>query len=71
VASITQTNTRSARSLSNLFQAMTYSLQARFAEAKERRRIAAELNMYSDRELMELGFSRSDIHSIAAGQYRR
>lgn len=38
---------------------------------RERRRIARELNTYSDEELAEFGFSRSDIPAVAAGNFRR
>jgi uncharacterized protein YjiS (DUF1127 family) len=43
----------------------------RRANRREYLRIANELSMYTDRELGELGFSRADIHAIAAGTYRR
>jgi uncharacterized protein YjiS (DUF1127 family) len=72
VASLTHSHHRSiGRSLADRLNAVTFSVQARFAEAKERRRISNELAMYTDRELQELGFSRSDIPAIAAGNYRR
>jgi len=72
VASVTHSHHRSiGRTLADSFNAVTFSVQARFAEAKERRRISKELSMYTDRELQELGFSRSDIPAIAAGHYRR
>jgi uncharacterized protein YjiS (DUF1127 family) len=57
--------------LADSVSAVTFSIQARFAEAQERRRISKELSMYTDRELQELGFSRNDIPAIAAGHYRR
>ncbi|WP_284945696.1 DUF1127 domain-containing protein [Acidisoma cladoniae] len=41
------------------------------AERLERRQVARELSMFSDRELSELGFSRADLGSIEAGSYRR
>ena len=48
------------------------------ADYKEERRIAAEqarvreeLNSYTDRELAEMGFCRSDIPNIADGTYAR
>jgi uncharacterized protein YjiS (DUF1127 family) len=37
----------------------------------ERGRIVRELSSCSDRELADLGFSRSDIPAIANGTYRR
>lgn len=41
------------------------------AAALERRRIADELEMCTDRELLDMGFSRCDIPAIAAGTYQR
>jgi uncharacterized protein YjiS (DUF1127 family) len=50
-------------------------LIAAFAEhraaRREASRIAAELNSYSDRELLELGLFRHDIPAVAEGTYRR
>jgi uncharacterized protein YjiS (DUF1127 family) len=72
VASLTHSRHRSiGRALADSVSAVTFSIEARFAEAKERRRISKELSMYTDRELQELGFSRNDIPAIAAGHYRR
>ncbi len=34
-------------------------------------RITAELSAYTERQLADLGISRSDIPTIAASQYRR
>jgi uncharacterized protein YjiS (DUF1127 family) len=44
--------------------------QQRVMQAKQNQ-IATELSRCSDRELAELGFSRSDIPSIANGTYVR
>jgi uncharacterized protein YjiS (DUF1127 family) len=41
------------------------------AERLERRQVARELSLFSDRELSELGFSRADLGAIEAGSYRR
>jgi uncharacterized protein YjiS (DUF1127 family) len=72
MASYSQTQTRTVgRFLADAVQSATFSLRARAEQARQRRQIANELSMYSDRELQELGFSRSDIPSIAAGHYRR
>ena len=37
----------------------------------ERARIRRELESYSDRQLLDLGISRSDIASVASGEYTR
>ncbi|WP_428377573.1 DUF1127 domain-containing protein [Lichenicoccus sp.] len=37
----------------------------------ERARIRRELDSYSDRQLLDLGISRADIASVAAGEYAR
>jgi uncharacterized protein YjiS (DUF1127 family) len=72
MASYSQTQTRTVgRVLSDAVQSVTSSLRVRTERARQRRQIANELAMYTDRELQELGFSRSDIPSIAAGSYRR
>jgi len=39
--------------------------------SRERRRIERELGTYSDRELAELGITRTDIPAIARGEFRR
>lgn len=41
------------------------------AERHNRHRIARELGTCSDRELSELGFSRTDLSAIACGTYQR
>jgi uncharacterized protein YjiS (DUF1127 family) len=41
------------------------------AAQAERSKISRELNMYSDRDLLELGLSRGDIPAVASGTYRR
>ena len=49
------------------------SLRQRLAAWRERRavqlRIEHELNEHTDRQLAELGLSRSDIHAVATGRY--
>ncbi len=42
----------------------------KFAAFAERRRIASELNIMSDRELADLGLSRHDIAIIADGKFK-
>ena len=63
------------RSLGRIVADSAQSLRARIAVqlevVRQRRRIARELNTYSDAELAELGFSRFDIPAVAAGTYRR
>ena len=72
MASYSQTQNRTVgRFLADVVQSATFSLRARAEQGRQRRQIANELGMYSDRELQELGFSRSDIPAIAAGHYRR
>ena len=50
------------------------SLRQLLASWRERRvarlRIEGELNAHTDRQLAELGLSRSDIPTVAAGRYR-
>jgi uncharacterized protein YjiS (DUF1127 family) len=47
------------------------TVASRRAERLERRQVARELSLFSDRELSELGFSRADLGAIEAGSYRR
>lgn len=55
------------------------SLTARISEAwtdymarrRKRDQILRELSAYTDRELADLGFCRSDIPAVANGSYRR
>lgn len=42
---------------------------AQFQKMKERNRIRQEMNIMSDRELKDLGLTRSDIALIADGSY--
>lgn len=42
-----------------------------WAERARHRQDAAQLEQFSDRELWDLGLSRSDIPSVARGIYRR
>jgi uncharacterized protein YjiS (DUF1127 family) len=50
------------------------SLRERLALWRERRaarlQIERDLNDHTDRQLAELGLSRSDIHAVAGGSYR-
>jgi len=41
-----------------------------FTKWQERRRIASELQIMSDRELADLGLNRSDIGIVADGTYK-
>jgi uncharacterized protein YjiS (DUF1127 family) len=41
------------------------------SEQRRRRQVVRELNAYSDRELLDLGFSRADFPAILSGTYRR
>ncbi len=63
------------RTIARLLADGVQSLRARYAAyqavVNERRRIARELDTYSDDELAELGFSRFDIPAVATGTYRR
>ncbi|WP_158803886.1 MULTISPECIES: DUF1127 domain-containing protein [unclassified Acidisoma] len=47
------------------------NIVTRREELREFRQQARELASFTDRELAELGFSRGDLPSIAAGTYRR
>ena len=44
---------------------------ARRGRIEEQARIRRELSRYTDRELGDLGLSRSDIEAVASGDYRR
>src|SRR5436305_1962852 len=46
-------------------------LRARRDEQRSRRQTVRELNVYTDRELLDLGFSRADFPAILDGTYRR
>jgi uncharacterized protein YjiS (DUF1127 family) len=63
------------RSVGRILAARIQGLRTRYAvqmtALRERRRIARELETYSDEELAELGFSRLDIPAVASGNYRR
>jgi uncharacterized protein YjiS (DUF1127 family) len=72
MATYSNTETRTVGSvLAATVQNVAFNYRAWRAEAAQRRRIVRELNTYSDRDLQELGFSRSDIPAIAAGRYSR
>jgi uncharacterized protein YjiS (DUF1127 family) len=72
VASLAQSQNRSlGRILAERVQALRTRFEVQMTALRERRRIARELETYSDEELAELGFSRLDIPAIAAGTYRR
>lgn len=47
------------------------SVRTWFAERHRRNAILRELNQYSPRELADLGITRGDFSSIAAGTFRR
>ncbi|HTI03247.1 MAG TPA: hypothetical protein VL752_20070 [Acidisoma sp.] len=72
MASLAQSQNRSlGRILAERVQALRTRFEVQMTALRERRRIARELETYSDEELAELGFSRLDIPAIAAGTYRR
>ncbi|GAB0117508.1 DUF1127 domain-containing protein [Acidisoma sp. 7E03] len=72
MATLAQSQTRSlGRVLAERFQGLRARYAAHMAVVRERRRIARELETYSDEQLAELGFSRFDIPAVAAGTYRR
>jgi uncharacterized protein YjiS (DUF1127 family) len=50
---------------------ITSRYQAWRTRRAEIARITTELSSYSERQLCDLGISRSDIPTIAAGQWRR
>ncbi len=54
-------------SLLTYFRRVSMFLKQRRTRARELR----ELHRFSDRELWDLGLSRSDIHAIENGVYRR
>jgi uncharacterized protein YjiS (DUF1127 family) len=45
--------------------------QAWRAERQRRRQLIGELNTFSDRDLLDLGFSRYDFPAIINGTYQR
>jgi uncharacterized protein YjiS (DUF1127 family) len=57
--------------MSRTVRAAMANMVARREELREFRQQARELATFTDRELGELGFSRGDLPSIAAGTYRR
>lgn len=72
MTTLAQSQSRSlTRVLAERIQGLRARYDARMSVARERRRIARELETYSDEELGELGFSRLDIPAVAAGTYRR
>lgn len=72
MTTLAQSQTRSAgRSFFDGIQALRARFEAHRAVVAERRRLARELDTYTDAELAELGFSRFDIPAVAAGTYRR
>lgn len=72
MATLAHSNARSSgRGLAERFQGLRARYEAHMAVVRERRRIARELETYSDEQLAELGFSRFDIPAVAAGTYRR
>ncbi len=72
MASITRSNSSAAgNSFADRIRSLTLRIEAYRAAARQRNRILRELSCYSDDELSELGFSRSDVPAVAAGTYRR
>ncbi|WP_419730741.1 DUF1127 domain-containing protein [Lichenicola sp.] len=62
---------RSTIDLSVLARALVDVARNSIEQHRKRARVRNELYCYSDRELSDLGFSRSDIPAVAAGQYTR
>lgn len=62
---------RSTIDLSVLARALVDVARNAGEQRRERARVRQELGCYSDRELSELGLSRSDIPAVAAGHYAR
>ena len=61
-----------ASGLAHNFAALFGSrFSARRSQMIERARIRRELDSYSDRELRDLGISRSDIEAVANGRFAR
>jgi uncharacterized protein YjiS (DUF1127 family) len=52
--------------MSNLFSGSVHALAARFAEWRSRQRAYAELSALEDRDLADIGISRSEIPYILA-----
>ncbi len=50
---------------------LTNRLRAWNARRNEAARVRVELDGYTDRQLIDLGISRSDIPAVAAGEWRR
>lgn len=72
VTTLAQSQNRSlGRVLADRVQALRTRYAVQMTALRERRRIARELDSYSDDELAELGFSRLDIPAVASGSYRR
>ncbi len=57
--------------VAHAFHAARERLAAYRAEQAHRSLIARELAAYSDRDLCDLGISRSDVPAIVNGSYRR
>lgn len=62
---------RSTIDLSVLARALVDVARNAAGQRRDRARVRHELSCYSDRELSELGLSRSDISAVAAGLYSR
>jgi uncharacterized protein YjiS (DUF1127 family) len=58
--------TASHADLPGLFRKVIVQAQTAIAVRRSRARLRAELNTYSDRELSDMGLSRSDIDGIVA-----
>lgn len=72
MTTLAHSQTRSfGRILAERIQGLRTRYAVQMTAVRERRRIARELETYSDEELAELGFSRLDIPAVAAGTYRR
>lgn len=62
---------RLARAFGHFVVSSFRSLSASFAEARQMQRVYSELTAFSDKELRDIGLSRSDIPAAVAGTLRR
>jgi hypothetical protein len=58
-------------SVMRAIQSLSRNMAARRVKRQKRRQIASELAVFTDWDLSELGFSRSDFHAIEQDSYRR
>ena len=67
----TFTDDRTATDLPTIVRTGLGHVRAHLDARKARSRIRWELNQYTDRELADMGLSRSDIDGIATGAHTR